>query len=93
MIQEKDFEHLIFDKMVRTSLKVSSEYITDGTMESELNARALNKNRIKDMLYGKEVKELERLLTDLSFMLTVGFISEREETLERARNLCRELLK
>ena len=66
MIKDKDIEHIIFDNMVRTRIIISSEHMTDGTMDSELTARAINKHRIVDMLYGKELKEIETLVVQLN---------------------------
>lgn len=66
MIKNKDIEHIIFDNMVRTRVTISSEHMTDGTMDSELTARAINKHRIVDMLYGKELKEIETLVVQLN---------------------------
>ena len=66
MIKDKDIKHIIFDNMVRTRILISSEHMTDGTMDSELTARAINKHRIVDMIYGKELKEIETLVVQLN---------------------------
>ena len=92
MIEEKDYEHIIFDNMVRTRVLISSEHMTDGSMDEELSARALNKSRIKEMIYGEEVKELERLLTNLSMYIPSWYV-DAEFILVEARKKCAELLR
>jgi len=87
MIEEKDYEHLIFNNMVRTTLRISSEHRTDGSMDRELGARSLNKSRIREMLYAKEIREIETLVSSLYFE---GW---EEETYNKLLTICRDLLK
>ena len=99
MIEEKDYEHIIMNNIVRTRILCSSERMTDGSMDEELSARALNKSRIRDLIYGKELKEIERLLTDIDMWICREFPMymppnpEVYEWVQEARRKCVELLR
>lgn len=92
MIEDKEYEHHVHHNKVRTTLRVSAEHITGSSIEQEMSARALNKSTIRDLLYGKELREIESLLSILYYHMDPWNI-EGTKALTEARQLCVELLK
>lgn len=92
MLEDKDLRHEITDNEVRSVLHMAHQLSTDGTIEGELQARALNRHRIMDNIYGREVKELERLLAELYFYVE-PFNSDAQGILDRVRQVIHGLLR